>query len=101
MNILLPYGKFINNNSYKLLIMDRASTHYLTNLTTLLEKEKWSIAEYLPGMTRFSQPLDININFPMKQYLITYDSLFRIKTLNKIRPTEEDITNKIYEICND
>ena len=100
-NILFPYGRFINNNSYKLLIMDRASTHYLTNLTHLLEKEKWKYCLIPPGMARFAQPLDISVNFPMKQYLITYDSLFRIKTLNNIRPTEEDIINKIYEIWND
>ena len=100
-NILFPYGRFINKNSYKLLIMDRASTHYLTNLTSLLEKEKWKYCLIPPGLTRFAQPLDISINFPMKQYLINYDSLFRINTLNKIKPTEEDIINKIYEIWND
>ena len=36
----------------------------------------------------------------MKQYILTYDSLFRIKNLNSAKPTEEDIINKIYEIRN-
>ena len=81
--------------------MDRASTLYLINLTPLLGKEKWKYCLIPSIMTRFTQPLDISINFPMKQYLITYDSLFRIKTLNKIRHIEEDIINKIYEIWND
>ena len=45
-------------------------------------------------MTTFSQSLDISINFPMKQYLIIYDFLFRIKESNKIWHIEEDIIKK-------
>ena len=100
-NILFPYGRCIKNNSVKLLIMDRASTHFIPSLTPILEKENWKYCLIPPGLTRFAQPLDISINFPMKQYLINYDILFRINTLNNTEPTEEDFINKIYEIWND
>lgn len=37
----------------------------------------------------------------MKQYLLRFDVLFRINTLNANKPTDEDIINKVYEIWND
>ena len=86
-NILFPYGRCIKNNSVKLLIMDRASTHFIPSLTPILEKENWKYCLIPTGLTIFAQPLEISINFPMKQYLINYDILFRINTLNNTKPT--------------
>ena len=80
-NILFPYGKFINRESFKLLIMDRVTTHFENNLTEKLENEK---------------PLDISINYPMKEYLHQFDTLYRIKTLNRIKPSEEDINKRSF-----
>ena len=58
-NILFPYGKFINRESFKLLIMDRVTTHFEKNLTEKLEKEKWKYSLIPSGLTRYCQPLDI------------------------------------------
>lgn len=93
--------EFINRKAYKLLVMGRVTTHFQPKLSQLLEKENWKYSLIPPGLTRFSQLLDIIINYPMKQYLITYDVLFRINTLNATKPTDEDIINKVYEIWNE
>ena len=80
--------------------MGMATTHFQPKLSQLLEKENWKYCLIPPGLTLMAQPLDISINYPMKQYLITYDALFRINTLYATKPTDEDIINKVYEIWN-
>mgnify|MGYP006916227968 CR=1 FL=1 len=40
--------------------------------------------------------LDISINYPMKEYLHQFDTLYRIKTLNRIKPSEEDINKRSF-----
>ena len=100
-NILFPYGKFINRESFKLLIMDRVTTHFENNLTEKLEKEKWKFSLIPSGLTRYCQPLDISINYPMKEYLHQFDTLYRIKTLNRIKPSEEELIKEVFNIWND
>ena len=95
-NILFPYGKFINRESFKLLIMDRVTTYFENNLTEKLENEKWKYSLIPSGLTRYCQPLDISINYPMKEYLHQFDTLYRIKTLNRIKPSEEDINKRSF-----
>ena len=97
-NILFSYGRSINRDSFKLLIMDRATTHFENNLNEKLEKEKWKYSLIPSGLTRFCQPLDISINYPMKAYLHQIDTLYRIKTLNKIKPSEEEIIKEVFNI---
>ena len=53
-NILFPYGRFINRNAYKLLVMDRATTYFHSNLSQLLEKEKRKHCLIPSGLTRFA-----------------------------------------------
>jgi hypothetical protein len=36
----------------------------------------------------------------MKHYLIIYNTIFKIKTLNTNKPNKEDIINKVYETWN-
>ena len=100
-NILFPYGKFINRESFKLLIMDRVTTHFENNLTEKLENEKWKFSLIPSGLTRYCQPLDISINYPMKEYLHQFDTLYRIKTLNRIKPSEEELIKEVFNIWND
>ena len=93
----LPWrGQRVNRESFKLLILDRATTHFENNLTEKLEKEKWKYSLIPSGLTRYCQPLDISINYPMKEYLHQFDTLYRIKTLNRIKPSEEVINKRSF-----
>ena len=100
-NILFPYGRFINRESFKSSTMDRATTHFENNLSEKLEKEKWKYSLIPSDLTRYCQPLDISINYPMKEYLHQFDTLYRIKILNRIKPSEEEIIKEVFNIWND
>lgn len=56
-------------NKKCLLIMDRATTHYIKNLDLTMKKNNCLYILLPPGLTKFFQPLDISVNFPFKHYL--------------------------------
>ena len=49
--------------------MDKATSHFENNLNEKFEREKWKYSLIPSGLTRYFQPLDISINYPMKEYL--------------------------------
>ena len=68
----------------KLLILDRATTHYEKNLVNLFDEHNSSYILIPPGLTRFIQPLDISINGSLKKDLKTWDTKLRIETFNSV-----------------
>ena len=55
------------NSTKKILIMDRATTHYDKNLSKLFKDNNSSFILIPPGLTRYIQPLDVSINGPLKK----------------------------------
>ena len=60
-------NKINSNETKKILIMDRATTHYDENLKNWFKKFKSYFILIPPGLTRYIQPLDVSINGPLKK----------------------------------
>lgn len=64
-NIWYKYD--IKNNKKLILILDRATSHYFTELKDEFYSRNYKYVLIPPGLTRFAQPLDISVNFPLNQ----------------------------------
>ena len=53
----------------KILVIDRATTHYDNKLESLLKEKNASYVLIPPGLTKYIQPLDVSINAPFKKYM--------------------------------
>ena len=73
----------VNNSLKKILILDRAASHYDENLIDVFKKNNSFFILIPPGLTRFIQPLDISINGPFKRAMHHWDIDFRIQNKKK------------------
>ena len=88
----------INNSLKKILIMDRATSHYDETLVDIFKKYNSYFILIPPGLTRFIQPLDVSINGPFKKAMHHWDIDFRIQNKNEKKPTPNDIINAVVDI---
>ena len=100
-NVFFRHKLEQENSAKKILIMDRATTHYDKNLSKLFKDNNSSFILIPPGLTRYIQPLDVSINGPLEKKLIHWDTDFRIDSMNKKKPNEFDIINCVYKIWYD
>ena len=49
-------------------MFDRATSHYIENLDSVMKKNNSAYILIPPGLTKFFQSLDISINFPFKLF---------------------------------
>ena len=66
-NVFFRHKLEQENSAKKILIMDRATTHYDKNLSKLFKDNNSSFILIPPGITRYIQPLDVSINGPLKK----------------------------------
>ena len=92
-------NKIIPNRIHKLLILDRATTHYEENLVEKFKKFNASYILIPPGLTRFMQPLDCSVNGPFKKALIHWDVEYRIDHKNTKKPSYNDLIDAVLENC--
>lgn len=90
-------NRYVPNTKPKLLIMDRATTHYDANLVETFKAQNSSYILIPPGLTRFIQPLDVSINGPFKKAMIHWDTEFRISHMNIKKPDYNDVIDAVYE----
>ena len=90
-NILFNYMPNNDINKSKILILDRATTHYDTNLVNIFKENNCKYILIPPGITRFTQPLDVSINMTFKVAIKKWDSLFRIINSYYKKPEYKDI----------
>ena len=64
-NFWLKHNIFHSKNKL-FLILDRATSHYYENLADNFKRKEGECVLIPPGLTRFLQPLDISINYPIK-----------------------------------
>ena len=62
-------NKYVSNMLDKILVIDRATTHYDNKLESLLKEKNASYVLIPPGLTKYIQPLDVSINAPFKKYM--------------------------------
>lgn len=91
-------NRYVKNSFEKILILDRATTHYDPKLIDIFKQHKSYFLLIPPGLTRFIQPLDVGINGPFKKAMHHWDLDFRIKNLNNKKPTRDDIINAVVNI---
>ena len=91
-------NKIIPNIQRKILVLDRATTYYDTNLSEKFKKYNASYLLIPPGLTRFIQSLDVSINAPFKKLLHHWDSNYRINHLNIKKPDCFEIIDAIVSI---
>ena len=60
-------NKIISNSSKKILILDRATTHYDNNIIEKFNKFNSTFLLIPPGLTRYIQPLDVSSIGPLKK----------------------------------
>ena len=65
-NILFKYKPEGNEKAKKILIIDRATSHYENQLITIFKDNNCKYILIPPGITRFCQPIDVSINAPVK-----------------------------------
>ena len=91
--------KYTNSQTKEcLLIIDRATSHYIENLDLTMKKNNSLVP---PGLTKFFQPLDISVNFPFKHYLNTEYFKYNIANMNTKKITQNNIINMICKIWYD
>ena len=66
-NVFFRHKLDQKNSTKKILIIDRATTHYDKNLSKLFKDNNSSFILIPPGLTRYIQPLDVSINDPLKK----------------------------------
>lgn len=91
-------NKIIPNNQKKILIMNRATIHYDTNLSEKFKIYNSSYVLIPPCLTRFIQPLDVSINTPFKKFLHHWDTDIRINHFNTKKPDCFEIIEAIVSI---
>ena len=96
-NIWFKYKNAQNHRC--LLILNRATSHYIDNLDSIMKKNNSAYILIPPGLTKLFQPLDISINFPFKHYLKEQYCSFNIVNMNKKKVTHNEIINMIYHTC--
>lgn len=72
-----------------LLIIDRATIHFLKDLNLLFKSFDSHFLLISPGLTRYLQPPDMAINKPVKHTMKNLDCQFRIQTEKQLSPTDE------------
>ena len=88
----------IKTNRKKILILDRATTHFEENLVNKFKANNSTYLLIPPGLTRYIQPLDVVVNKPIKTKMYNWDTNFRINNLNMKKPNEIDIIEAINDI---
>lgn len=83
-----------------LLVFDRCSSHYSEDIKNLFILNDSSYSLIPPGLTRYVQSLDVQINKPFKSEIHNKYYQFQIKTLNCQKPTHNDITEFVHEAWN-
>lgn len=97
LKIVFFNNKIIPNRIHKLLILDRATTHYEENLVEKFKKFNASYILIPPGLTRFLQPLDCSVNGPFKKALTHWDVEYRIDHKNTKKPSYNDLIDAVLE----
>ena len=96
-NIWFNNGILNHNIKNTLLILDRATTHFSSDLNERFKKYESHFVLIPPGLTRYLQPLDVAVNKPFKDAMKNSDCKFRLKTNNNKLPDEEEIISQVVE----
>ena len=90
-NIFFKYKPNNDNNKTKILILDRATSHYDSDLGNIFKSNNCKYILIPPGITRFTPPLDVSNNKPFKQLVKNWDAIFSINNMNIKKPEYKDI----------
>ena len=88
-------NKYVNTMNPKILIIDRATTHYDETLSETFKKYNGAYVLIPPGLTRFIQPLDVSINGPLKKKFHHWYLDYIIEHKNEKKPSCEDIIDAV------
>lgn len=94
-NIWYKYD--IKNNKKLILILDRATSHYFTELKDEFYSRNYKYVLIPPALTRFAQPLDISVNFPFKSEMKRNYFQYNFSNGNNKKANQNNIVNFVYD----